>query len=200
MESSTFRAGTIPGSPDSYGEIKMMILYCLRESGEKAVSFNALNEAFSEQGLVNYFALTETIDQLVASGHISNDSGDENGLYGITPLGENAASEFKTSIPFSIREKAVSSLKSVIKRHKRLSEISVSETPSQGGYILELSIPDQGGDIMKIQVFAPGKTEANLIKRRFLNNPIYIYKSIMTLLTGDESIIGGTKPEKDELF
>ncbi|MDR2932404.1 MAG: DUF4364 family protein [Oscillospiraceae bacterium] len=199
MESHTFKAGTAPGSPDTNTEIKMLVLYCMTRSGAEA-DFAALHEALDMHGLVNYFALVESVDQLTVSGHLERKERNGACVYAITELGRATASEFRSALPPATRDKAASALWLVLKRRKRLAEVSVRERAAQGGFILDLAIPEPEGALIALSVFAPGVGERELIKKRFLNDPIFIYKGIMALLTGDRGVLGDLFPEKEKLF
>jgi hypothetical protein len=190
MLGDTFRAGVAPGSPITHSEVKLLILHAL-SAVEEPVGFALLHEAMREHDLINYFALVEATDQLTEAGQLLAEV-DENGgqTYLATQEGRALAAELATSLPLAQRQKAAASLQTALKRKRRRSEVHIMETKQDGGYLLELSIPDLGGDLLSLKLFAPTWEERGRIMRRFLNDPIYIYQRVLSLLTGDASILG----------
>jgi len=201
MDANIFKAGTSGGSPDNYSEIKILILYCL-DCAKQGVSFEALHEALREHELVNYFALIESVEQLVSLGHIERVTAKENQseILAATTVGENTAKELYTILPRSIQEKGKTAIINVLKKQKRLSEVNIKEETVAGGIMLEFSIPDMDSDIFSIKLFAPNKAEASLLKKSFLNDPVFIYNAVMALMTGDAKILNGIFPSKEKLF
>jgi len=200
VDSEVFRAGVRPGSPGTEVEVKMLLCYVLSNL-EQAISFDQLYDALSEHGLVNYFELVSTLEKLTQTGHIA--AGTEPNapaLYSATALGDDTAREFEKSIPFSSRKKALDACRLLLARERRRREVRVSETPCDGGFILELAIPDNGADLLSLRVFAPTRQECDALKRRFLNAPLTVYKGVMALLTGKERVLGQIFTYEESLF
>lgn len=201
MERDVFLAGVRPGGLTTSDEIKMLVCYVLSKV-PAAMSFAQLHETLAEHELVNYFELVQAIDQLLHSGHIASRQDDAGAdWYTSTPLGDDAAVVFKTDLPASARDKAFRTATLIARRHKRESEvkIEVSERES-GGFTVEMSIPNGGGDLIAFSLFCPTREECESVRRRFLNDPAYIYKVVVALLTGDEGVLGDLLPEKEKLF
>lgn len=196
MESEIFRAGTRPGAPATVDEIKMLLCYIL-SNVEEDMSFEQLYDALSEDNLVNYFELVRVVDQLAELEHIREG---EAGRYAATDIGREAAAQFERTLPLSVREKGVAAAQKALRRSRRLEEVSVLRTPCEGGFRLELSIPDGGGRLLSMELFCPTKEDCDLIHRRFLNAPLTIYKGIMALLTGNEGVLGEIFTGEEKLF
>lgn len=200
MESDIFRAGTVPGSPATEVEIKMLLCYILSNM-DGPMSFAQLYEALSEHSLVNYFELVRVLDNLCELGHLETAAApDGSDRYAVTELGRRAGDEFERTLPFTVREKALEASRRVVERQRRLTEVRIAETPCGGGFQLELGIPDRDGELVALRVFAPTRQECELIKKRFLNAPLTIYKGIMALLTGDEGVLGDIFSTEQRLF
>jgi len=199
MDQEIFKAGVRPGSPNSQVEIKMLLCFILSKIKD-VMSFAQLYEALSQDALVNYFELVEALDQLAIQGHLQcgNPAGGES-LYSITPLGEQAAEEFTPILPLSVRDRALQATERLLERQKRLSElkVDVSDAPG-GGFIMELSIPAEESELVKFSLFVPTKEQCDVIRRRFLNAPSFIYKGVLALLTGDRQVLDELFPPPDE--
>ena len=200
MDSDIFSAGVAPGSPSTQDEVKMLLCYILSNCGQD-MSFAQLHEALSEHSLVNYFELVRTTEKLVSSGHLlllPQPDGTE--LYTATEVGRQAAQEFCSVLPFTVREKSLEATRRLLKRKQREAEVQVTITPAESGFMVELTIPDQSTDLLRVQAFAPTQEQAALMRRRFLNDPQFLYQSFMALLIGDEEAVGKISPQKEKLF
>lgn len=199
MESQVFGAGTIPGSPTTANEIKTLLCLLLCEL-EEQVSFEQLNEILTEGRMVNYFDLVQNLDQLVESGHISRREIEQTEFYTVEELGKKTARALYTSLPKSVRDRTIESGQRVLARHRRLQEVTAEIVQAEDGFQVTLGIPDHGTDLIALTVFAPTRTEAESIRRRFLNHPVFIYKSILALLHGDRSFLGELPTGQEPLF
>jgi hypothetical protein len=199
MLGDTFRAGVAPGGPLTYSEVKLLVLHTL-SAVEQPVSFALLHEAMREHELINYFSLVEAVDHLTETGHLAAETDEHGGqTYLATKDGRALAKILATSLPLAQRQKAIAALQAACKRERRRSEVRITETRQDGGYLLELSIPDLGGDLLSLKLFAPCWEERERITRRFLNDPIYIYQRVLSLLTGDTRILGDIDPDETYL-
>ncbi|MCL2034544.1 MAG: DUF4364 family protein [Oscillospiraceae bacterium] len=199
METEIFKAGTRHGAPTTNDEIKILVCYILSKT-DASMSFQQLHESFSENELVNYFELVSAVDSLIDTGHIAEEESGAASVYRITPLGEDAANTVNTLLPLSVREKASVAAKKLLRRKKREKEVVVKISEINGGFEVLLALPGDKGSLLSFTVFCPTRDEAQLVRKRFLNDPAYIYKGVMALLTGDKNVIGKMFPSDDDLF
>lgn len=199
LEREIFSAGTAPGSPTTSNEIKTLICIILSEMGG-TMSFSQIHETVSENTLVNYFELVDTLDSLIDSGHVKRSAADDIDYFAITDLGEKTAYTLDNSLPASVRLKAVEAANKVVARQNRLEEVRAEITRLDGGFQLEIAIPELKTNLVSFKLYAPTRDEAEKIRRNFLNDPIYIYKAIMALLSGDADVLGDLEKEPDKLF
>jgi hypothetical protein len=199
MQPDTFQAGVAPGGPFTQSEVKLLICHALAFLGEPC-SPRFLHEALSEDELVNYFALIEALDQL-AEGEQTEylpDTGPDGRLVALTAEGRAVAEELSTALPRSLRRRADAAILRARKRERRKAEVVVKDEKLDAGYRVTLAIPEDGGSFLEVTVFVPTADQRDKIKRRFMNNPVYIYQSILALLTGDGDI--AAVPEDERLF
>ena len=202
MENDIFRAGVRPGAPTTEDEVKILLCYVL-SSVEKPMSADQLYDALSSHELINYFELVCALEKLTQSGHLLREASETSGqmLYGTTELGGNTGKVLERDLPFAVREKAVSACGKLLQRQQRLREVKISETPSGGGFMLELTIPDEDRpELLTLRVFAPTRRECDLLKRNFLNAPLTVYKGVMALLSGNERVLGEIFTREQKLF
>ena len=199
MENDIFRAGVRPGSPTSHDEIKMLVCYILSKL-ERPMTFAQLHEALLENSLVNYFELVQVMDGLVRTGHLALEADGDAETYAIADLGRQAGREFENALPLAVREKAVGSANRLLRQQQRAAEVSVEIRPAGSGFQLQLAIPEAEGNLISFTLFAPTQEECGLLRRRFLNDPMFIYQGVLALLTGDRKAIGEIFPQREQLF
>ena len=199
METDIFRAGVRPGAPISEDEVKILLCYVLSNI-ERAISLDQLYDALSGHSLVNYFELTHALEKLTQTGHIETGAAAP-AEYIATGLGADTGKEFECSLPLTVREKAVDACRRLQARERRRSEVRISETPCEGGgFTLELALPDAGGELLSVRVFAATREDCDRLTRRFLNAPLTVYKGIVALLTADEQVLGEIFTRDESLF
>lgn len=200
MDNDIFKAGVRPGSPASGDEVKMLVCYILSRAGAP-MSFAQLHEAMRENDLVNYFELIHAVEGLKRTGHLRLEP-EEPGAerYSVTEVGRETAEVFESSLPLAAREKAVQAAKRLLLRQQREAELRVEIRPSNGGFRLELAIPDHDSILASFSLFVATREECEDMRRRFLNDPLFIYKGVVALLTGNDKVLGDIFPQKEKLF
>lgn len=200
MQQDIFSAGTAPGSPTTENEIKTLICYLLTKT-QRSLTFEQLHEALREHHLVNYFELISAVDSLVESNHIEKNKQDQINFYTVTDLGRATAETLDTSLPYSVREKAVEAVDTILSRQKRREEVKTEiSTLENGGYQVELSIPEGNTHLVSFTIYAPTLEEAKRLEKGFLNDPVFIYQGVQSLLSGDLSVLGDLRPTTNPLF
>jgi len=199
MQREIFAAGVAPGSPVTLSEVKALVCHMLAETGAQ-MSFELIHEALREHGLVNYFELIWALSQLCDTGHLRLDADSGVEIYYITDLGRQAAQELSVMLPKAACEKAVASAQRALGRQRRLSEVKADVREENGGYILTMSLPDAGTSLASLEVFAPNRQECERFRIRFLNDPVFIYQSIIALLSGKRNVLGEPLPPGEDLF
>lgn len=187
MSFNAFSAGTMPGGLHTTYEINILLCYLLK-SVNSALTKTQLSEILQANELVNYFELTNSLNDLVKSGHIAL-SADENGgeAYTVTELGIKSADELNKIVSLSVREKAVNAALNLIARVKRERSTVVDIITEQDGFTVSLAIPDKGTDLMLLKLFVPDMLQAQQVKEKFLNDPQGFYTNILTMLLQNKS-------------
>jgi len=193
MDREIFAAGVAPGGPATLTEVKILCCHMLAETPE--MSFEVIHEALREHRLVNYFELISALSQLCDTGHLTLLIDLES--YRITDIGRAAAQELSSHLPYAVLEKAVTAAQKILKRQKRLQEVVADIRAENAGYVLTMSLE---GELMSFSVFTPTQDECERLRRRFLNDPVYIYKCVMALLSGRRDILGEPIPSGEDLF
>ncbi len=198
MEQEIFGADVAPGGPTTRTEVKVLVLTTLSEVPDE-IPFRTLHEAVREYGLVNYFELIVALAGLTGTGHVlcAERAGIEH--YSATSLGKRTARELATTLPAAVREKAAGAMRLVLRRKKRLTEVATEIEQQNGGYALTLALPEADG-VFSLRLFAPSREDCERMRRRFLNDPVYIYQCLIDLLSGKRDVLGEALPEGEDLF
>ncbi|MCI8622502.1 MAG: DUF4364 family protein [Provencibacterium sp.] len=198
MDNGLFTAGVLPGAPTHDFEVKFLICALLEEAGEP-VSFDQLAITFQKTGYVNYFEFSSLVQEMLTQGHLREASGGKP-AYVLTEHGHKAAEEFAHTVPLSIRERCGKELARQLKLGRRLRENEVAIHKTQDGYTVTIEIPDIGTPLMNLTLFMPTRGHCEAIKRRFLNDPQYFYKAILSIATGDRRSLGPLVESGENLF
>ncbi len=180
MTDEAFSAGVVPGGLTRGYEIKILICYLLYNI-KQPVSFDILNEALVGNGLINYFEFAEAVSELKANRNILEDENEKN-LFTASEKGGEAAISFEKAVPFSVRKKAMESLKDIIRRKRIAVENKKVITPVKEGFVLTVNVPDTGTDFLELSIFLPSEKDCEIAARNFLENPEELYNTIVEKL------------------
>lgn len=199
MEYKAFTEGVRPGSVTTSHEVMILICYLIDRAGQP-VSFQELNAALQSQELVNYFQFAETMESLRRSGHIRQEEYQGEPCYALTPLGKGVSDTFEAGLPPAVRQRATEALERILTLVRRQRENRVEIRQAADGWLITLTIPDIGSDLLSLTIFMPTQQECEAIRRRFLNDPMLTYKGVFALLTGDTDTVGELVSLQPDLF
>lgn len=183
MEFDAFDAGIELGGLRSRDDIRLLICYLLK-SVDAPMTRQMLNDAMQEDGLANYFEVGQAIEELLKTGNITADILDEDEVITVTPKGREAAELLQTSLPRTVREKAVNSAIRLTTRAKieRENKIEVKKE-EDGGYTITFTLFDRETELMKLSVYVSDSLQLEQVKQNFINDPVKVYSSIITSLS-----------------
>ena len=199
MDYNAFTGGVRPGSVTTSPEVMILICYLMDQAGQP-VSFKELSAALQGQELVNYFQLVEAVESLRRSGHILPQEYQGEQRLALTPLGREVSSTFEDKLPPAVRERATAALERILTLVRRQRENRVEIRQAEDGWNIDLTIPDIGSDLLSLTIFMPTREECEAIRRRFLNDPMLVYKGVFALLTGDTQTVGELVSHQPDLF
>lgn len=183
MEFDAFDAGIELGGLRSRDDIRLLICYLLK-SIDVPMTRQMLNDAMQEDGLANFFEVGQAIEELLKTGNITADILDEEEVISVTEKGREAAELLQTSLPRTVREKAVNSAIRLTTRAKveRDNNIEVRKE-DDGGYTITFTLFDRGTELMKLSIYVVDSLQLETVKQNFINDPVKVYSSIITSLT-----------------
>lgn len=185
MNWNAFVGGIEPGGLTNDFEVKILLCYLLLKI-DQPISFELLNEILQETGFVNYFEFAEAISDLQKTGHLSPLQGEQGQeLFQLTQLGKDMAQAFHHTLPLTVREKTVEAARRRIRIQKQLDEIQVGYVPADGGYRLTLTMADSGVELLGFRFFVPTEDQCVEILDRIQEDPLLLYKTLISLLLGN---------------
>lgn len=183
MQYDAFDAGIELGGLRNRDDIRLLICYLLK-SVEAPMTRQMLNEAMQEDGLANYFEVGQAIEELLKTGNITADIFEDEEVVSVTPKGREAAELLQTSLPKTVREKAVNSAIRLTTRAKieRENKIEVRKEEN-GGYTITFTLFDRDTELMKLSVYVVDSLQLEQVKKNFIDDPVKVYSTIITSLT-----------------
>ena len=169
------RLGFIHGKLD----IKMLILFVLGRL-ESAIDHDTLTELVLCDDGISYFDLSECVAELVQTDHIR----EENGLFAITEKGIKNGKITENSLPYSVRRKAEEKTAALAHIQRRNAMVKADIHPREdGGFTVSLSLADGLGELLSMELYTAGQSQADAITEAFSKGAETLYGQIMALLT-----------------
>lgn len=196
MEDRVFTEGVRPGSVTTVKEVQTLICVILRRCGEP-ITLSLLSDVLQRQSLVNYFEYNEAVKRLRENRLLEVS---DSGVCSLTPDGGELAEALGGGLPSSVCERALAALDDVLTLLRRQKENAVRIEKAEDGYLITLTLTDIGSDLMSLTLFLATPEQCGEVRRRFLNDPIFVYKGVMALATGDLETFGHLIPNDRNLL
>ncbi len=188
MDNDAFIAGIEPGGLRTRAEIKILICYVLN-SIHFPIPDTLLTDAIQTNGLANYFETKNALADLLANQSILLTDGGGEQHCQITDKGRLLAESLSTTLPRSVREKAVNAVWTVLSQAKLQQENQVFFHETEHGILVECHISDGASDMMTITLRVPDTLQAGEIKKRFQRDPLIFYRTMTALLAGEKKMV-----------
>lgn len=184
----TFNAGIERGGLHSINDIKMLISYVLSSIGEPMPKGD-LVRSIIEEGLANYFDVTEALSSLISGKKVIEKELDGEFYCEISPEEGLLTAEIETSVPYSVREKALNTAVMLNTHARNTKETDVEIFKSEKGYTVTCSVNNNEDQLFSVSLLVADELQANYVKDNFVRNPELVYSGALALLAGRSEII-----------
>lgn len=163
-------------------EIKFLILYIADRVIEPIPFDTVLDLTLCDDG-IDYFDFSDCLADLVRTGHLTLS---EDGLYAITDKGRRNSEICASSLPYSVRIRTDKNVSICNQKLRRKSQVKASTTRrSNGTYTVTLSLSDDVGSVMELDLMVPKEEMAQELENRFRTNPEGLYSALLGTLLED---------------
>ncbi len=180
MQNSGFRSDVEPGGLYDTNDIRILICYILSNI-EEALTQEEISNIIREYGLANYFEIAHAISQLHELKAIKLDDMDR---FTVTDAGREIAETLSSSLPYTVKKKALKSTNKALKIKESLKDNIAKIEPCEKGYKVIIVIPDGSLEMLRVEIFASSREEAERAVENFLSNPLALYLNNLNLLFG----------------
>lgn len=174
----TFSAGVRLGGLCTLTEIKSLIGYMLYTVDEP-IPRQMVLDILTGNGTANYFDCCAALDELERAGNFTED---ENGLT-LTDIGRQVAKELGERVRYGLRSEAVRAALRLLARRRRERENSVRIEPLSRGCAVTCITDEGDAPFFSLTLRVADTAQAELIRDRFLDDPVRLYQLVMDELT-----------------
>lgn len=163
-------------------DIKLLILYICARIPEP-LPLHAVQELTLCDDGINYFDFAESLAELVESEHLRLD---DRQCYAITEKGIRNGHTCESSLPYSVRlqvDKTIAAYNQMLRRQAQVQG-NISRR-GNGSYTVQLSLSDDSGSLLKLELMSPTEQAAQIMLRQFHKSPEQLYHRIVEHLLND---------------
>ena len=164
-------------------DVKVLILYVTSRSNYP-MTIQEIYEVCYVDDCLSYFDVCTAVPEMVKSGHLLP-VGEER--FEISPKGKDAGDLTADSIAYTVKQKAENAISRYNRQIRRSSFVKTQTVQREGGdYSVIMSLDDETGTLMTLELVAPNQRQAVRLARLFEGKAEEIYNLTMTELLDDE--------------
>jgi len=166
-------------------DVKVLILFAMARSNYPMTSQDIYEVCYQDECL-SYFDVCTAIPELLKSGHLKQV---EDEKYEITEKGRQDGELTADSIAFTVKQRTENAVARYNRQVRRSSFVKTQVIPRQNNeFAVMLSLDDEVGNLMKLELVAPDQRQAIRLSRLFEKKAEVIYNLTMSeLLDGEDS-------------
>ena len=163
-------------------DIKLLILFILSRL-PAPVDRGTLDELCQscDDG-VGYFDYSDCLGELMQTGHIA----EEDEEYVITEKGRRNAATLESSLPYSVRSRALKLIAPTEERLARAAMLRAEIENGGDGCHLSLAMSDGAGEIISLRLLCANEDQAKKMRKTFRRSAEEIYQRIVSILCEED--------------
>lgn len=187
MSFDAFTGGIDPGGLRTQSDIRLLICYLLA-SVKAPLSKSDIVSILQENGLANYFEAADALSEMLEKKNADTLS-EQPDFCVANEITKEIASQLDTTLPPSVRDRAVNAALNLLAKAQRESQNKVEIHKSGDGYNVTCHISGGDTDLMSFTLFVPDQYQARTVKRNFHRDPQYVYQILLSVVTGNRELL-----------
>lgn len=177
-----FTAGIKDGGLRSVSSIALIVCYIIANINGKVTAQNII-ETMDSGMIANHFEISDAISRLKKNGVIIEE---EDGALKLFDNKKANIDLIEKDLPLTIREKSISLCQKIIAKetYKRENKVNIKE--AKNGYNVTLHVSDKDTDFLTLNIFAATKEQAEMIKDKFITNPVKVYNTLIEAIFNND--------------
>jgi hypothetical protein len=172
-----FMGGVPDGGLRSVASINLIVCYIIANINGKVTAQNII-DTIDEGMIANHFEISDAISRLKKSSIITQD---EDGALHLSDEHSKTIDLIEKDLPLTIREKSIRLCQKIIAKEtfKRENKAEIIENENGEGFNVVLRVSDKDNDFMTLNLWTATRTQAEIIKDKFITNPIRVYDTLI---------------------
>lgn len=182
LKFDAFTANVKNGGLRSISSITMLVCYIVANLNNK-VKADTITLALSESMLANHFEVSDSISKLLKAGTIKQN--EDMTLY----MDDTEIDEIdliEKDLPFTVRQNSIKACQKIIAKETFKRENTADIIKTDNGYKVILSVSDNEIDFLRLELFAVSITQAEIIREKFISNPVKVYDTLIESIFNNE--------------
>ena len=175
-------AGVKNGGLRSVSTINLLVCYIVA-SFEGKIKADPITAAFDEGELANHFEVADSIGRMIKSGVICEN---EDGTLSLGDTKGAPIELIEKDLPLSVRDESMRICHKILARERFERENKVEINEAKGGYNVVMHVSDKDSDFMVLSLFVATIEQAEVIRDKFLNNPVCVYETVVESIFDNE--------------
>ena len=164
-------------------DVKVLILFVAGRV-QYPMTAQEVYELCYQDECLSYFDVCTALPEMVASGHMAQA---EDERYTITEKGKETGKLTEDSLAYSVRQRAENAIDKFNRQLRRQSFVKSQLIPKENGeYTVVMTLDDEMGNLMRLELLAPNQRQALRLGRLFEEKGDMTYNLIMTQLLDAE--------------
>ena len=164
-------------------DVKVLVLFVAARA-EFPMTAQEVYELCYQDECLSYFDICTALPEMVSTGHLEQL---EDGRYQITEKGREDGKTTEDSIAFTVKKSAEKAIARFNLQLRRRSFVKTQVRPEENGsYPVVMSLSDELGTVMTLELTAPDQRQAIRLSRRMEERADDVYKLTMTILLEDD--------------